>query len=339
MSWLGSGERRLQDCLARNMPYDAFVRQLLTSTGSNFRNGAVNYFRAMPHKDPQTIAEGTALVFMGTRIACARCHSHPLENWGLDDDLDMAAFFAQVTYKSTKEWKEEIVFLNPKQDLRHPITKEIVKPRLPGGKPLELPPEEDIRVRFAQWLTSPENPWFAKNAVNRVWSWLFGRGIVHEPDDLRPTNPPGNPELLDYLAKELVGQKYDLKHIFRLITNSKTYQLSSKPNQWNAKDIAHFSHYPLKRLGAEQFLDALCQVTANSETFSSIVPAPTITLPAGWPPQRPIAQAGGPGKGIARQTGGRRENRNREVGRTLIPASWPAVALKGAWSSARAKPA
>ncbi|MGA2866160.1 MAG: DUF1553 domain-containing protein [Verrucomicrobiota bacterium] len=274
--------RWLRQSLAHNQPYDAFVRELLTATGSNFRNGPVNYLRALPQKDPQTIAEGTALVFMGTRLACARCHSHPLENWGLAEDLDLAAFFAQVSYKATKEWKEEIVFLNPKQVLRHPITKEAVKPRLAGGQPLELPPEEDARMKLAQWLTAPENPWFARNAVNRVWFWLFGRGIVQEPDDLRPTNPPENPELLDYLAQELVGQKYDLKHIYRLITNSKTYQLSSKSNQWNAKDIAHFSHYPIKRLGAEQFLDALCQVTATSETFSSIVPAPAITLPPGY---------------------------------------------------------
>ncbi|MGO8930020.1 MAG: DUF1553 domain-containing protein [Limisphaerales bacterium] len=274
--------RWLRQSLAQNKPYDAFVRELITSTGSNFRNGAVNYFRALPQKDPQTIAEGTALVFMGTRLACARCHGHPLENWGLDDNLDLAAFFAQVSYKSTKEWKEEIVFLNPKQVLPHPLTKQVVKPRLPGGKPLELPPEEDPRVKLADWLTSPENPWFARNAVNRVWFWLLGRGIVDEPDDLRPTNPPENPELLDYLAQELIGHKYDLNHIYRLIANSRTYQLSSKPNQWNAKDNVHFSHYAVKRLGAEQFLDALCQVTATSETFSSIVPAPNVTLPPGY---------------------------------------------------------
>jgi len=268
--------------LSQNVPYNVFVHELLTATGSNFRNGPVNYFRALPQRDAQTIAEGTALVFMGMRLACARCHDHPIENWTLNDNLDMAAFFAQVSYKNTKEWKEEVVYLNPKQTLRHPITREIVKPRLPGQQPLDLPREEDPRVKLAEWLTSPENPWFARNAVNRVWFWLFGRGIVHEPDDLRPTNPPENPDLLDFLAKELLAQKFDLKHIFRLITKSKTYQLSSKPNRWNARDIAHFSHYPLKRLSAEQLMDAISQVTETTDPFTSIVPAPNTTMPPGF---------------------------------------------------------
>jgi len=274
--------RWLRESLAQNKPYDQFARELLTSSGSNFRRGAVNFFRAVPQKDPQTIAEGVALVFMGARVGCARCHGHPEESWGLEDDLGLAAFFAQMAYKETKEWKEEIVYVNPKQVLYHPVTREVVNPKFLGGEVVELDPQEDPRARFAQWLTSPENPWFARNVVNRIWFWLLGRGIVHEPDDLRPTNPPENPELLEYLEEELVGQNYDLKHVYRLILNSRTYQLSSKPNEWNQKDVAHFSRYQIKRLGAEQLLDAVSQVTETGETFSSIVPAPTITLPPGY---------------------------------------------------------
>jgi hypothetical protein len=139
----------------------------------------------------------------------------------------------------------------------------------------------DPRTTFADWLISPQNPWFAKNIVNRIWFWLLGRGIVHEADDWRSTNPPENPELLQYLEKELVGHKYDLKHVFRLVLNSTTYQLSAVPNQWNATDVMHFSHYQVKRLGAEQLLDALSQVTDTWESFSNAVAAPYVSMPAG----------------------------------------------------------
>jgi hypothetical protein len=272
----------LRDSIAHNKPYDQFVRELLLAGGSNFRSGAANYFRAVPSKDPQTIAETTALIFMGARIGCARCHGHPQENWSLADDLGLAAFFGKVAYKNTTEWKEEIVFINPKGSFRNPKTKEAVKPKLWGGEPLDLPPDEDPRGKFADWLTSPENPWFAKNIANRIWCWLMGRGIVHEPDDLRSTNPPSNPELLDYLVRELLDRKYDLKHVYRLVLNSKTYQLSSDPNQWNQNDAVHFSHYQTRRLMAEQLLDAISRVTENSERFSSRIPEPATRVPTGY---------------------------------------------------------
>jgi hypothetical protein len=150
-----------------------------------------------------------------------------------------------------------------------------------GGEPLDLPADDDPRAKFADWLVSPQNPWFAKNIVNRVWFWLLGRGIVHEPDDLRPTNPPQNPELLEHLEKELVAHKYDLKHVFRLILNSRTYQLSSKTNPSNERDAAAFSHYPVRRLGAEQLLDAICQATETSDTYASWIAVPPTILPAG----------------------------------------------------------
>jgi len=272
----------LRESIARNVPYDQFVREMLTATGSSFRVGPANYYRAVSNKDPQTLAESTALVFMGARIGCARCHGHPTENWSLDDNLGLAAFFAQVAYKPTSEWKEEIVYLNPKGVLRHPKTKLAVRPRFLGSAAAaEIAPGEDPRAALARWLTGPENPWFAKNIVNRVWFWLLGRGIVHEPDDLRPTNPPENPELLAYLEQELVGHAYDLRHIYRLILNSRTYQLSSHPNPASAGDLTHFSRYYPKRLGAEQLLDAIVKVTGVPDRFSSRIPEPYTNLPPG----------------------------------------------------------
>ena len=188
----------------------------------------------------------------------------------------------KVALKATQEWKEEIVYFNADGGIWHPRTKQLVKPKVLGGEPLELGPEEDPRVKFAEWLTSPQNPWFAQNAVNRVWTWLLGRGIVQPADDFRSTNPPENSELLEYLSQELIGHQFDLRHIYRLILNSRTYQLSSTHLPLNEKDTAHFSHYGLKRLGAEQLLDAIDQVTGSSEPFSSWIPVPALRLPTGY---------------------------------------------------------
>jgi hypothetical protein len=273
--------RWVHESIANNKPYDQFARELLTANGSNFRNAPVNFYRANASKDPRTLGETTALVFMGARMGCARCHGHPTETWSPDDDLGLGAFFSKVNFKSTLEWKEEIVYPDPKATLRDPRTRDLVPPRFPGGGAPTVAKEEDARAKFADWLTSPQNPWFARNIANRIWFWLLGRGIVHEPDDLRATNPPENPELLAWLEKELVDHHYDLKHLYRLILNSRTYQLSSVPNRWNVKDAAHFSHYPARRLSAEQLLDAISAVTETSEKFRSIIPEPYTNWPAG----------------------------------------------------------
>jgi hypothetical protein len=267
--------------IAQNKPYDQFAQELLTANGSNFRNAAVNFYRANASKDARSLGETTALVFMGARVGCARCHGHPTENWSLEDDLGFGAFFSKVNFKSTLEWKEEIVFPDPKGVLRDPKTRLPVQPKILGGGVVPVAADEDPRAKFAAWLTSPQNPWFARNIVNRIWYWLMGRGIVNEPDDLRVTNPPENPELLAYLESELVSHHYDLRHIYRLILNSRTYQLSSVPNRWNVWDVAHFSHYPVKRLSAEQLLDAISAVTETSEKFRSIIPEPFSNWPVG----------------------------------------------------------
>ncbi|MCH5374732.1 MAG: DUF1553 domain-containing protein, partial [Planctomycetes bacterium] len=195
----------------------------------------------------------------------------------------MGAFFAQVRLKLTDEWKEQIVYRDPDQVLRHPRTGRPVVPRPLGGQPIQLAADEDPRVEFARWLTAPDNPWFARNIVNRIWYWLMGRGIVHEPDDMRSTNPPENPALLDYLARELVDHDYDMRHIYRLILNSRTYQSSSAPHPLSRNGGKHFAHYPARRLTAEQILDALAQVTEADRgdlgSFGRPTLAPITSIP------------------------------------------------------------
>jgi hypothetical protein len=193
------------------------------------------------------------------------------EKWPKERLAGMAAFFAQIGYKATGEWKEEIVFFDPGKPALPAV--------FPDGTAAQVPPDTDPREVFADWLIAPQNPWFARNIVNRVWYWLLGRGIVHEPDDLRADNPPQIPELLAYLERELVASHYDLKHVYRLILNSKTYQLSSIPRTKNAKALAHFAYYPLRRLEAEVLIDALCQVTGTTEKYSSAIPEPFTFIP------------------------------------------------------------
>jgi len=272
----------IRDSIVNNKPYDQFATELLTSSGSNFRMPAANYYRAFLQRTPQNLAEVTALIFMGARVGCARCHAHPDENWSLDDNVGLAAFFAQVRYKASREWKEEVVYVNPRQTMRHPRTNEVAQSKFLDGDVLEPETEKDLREAFAKWLTSPENPWFARAIVNRTWFWLLGRGIIHEPDDVRSTNPPSNPELLKYLENELVTHKYDLKHIYRLSLNSRTYQLAANTNQWNQDDTRHFSHYYVKRLGAETLLDAIGHITERWDTYRSTIPEPYVVLPAGF---------------------------------------------------------
>lgn len=250
-----------------NKPYDQFARELLTASGSNFRVGPVNFYRAMQNRTPEGIAQTVALTFMGTRT----------EPWPTNRLAGMAAFFTQIGYKSTGEWKEEIVFFDPTRD-----TNQLWKTAtFPDGKPARLTAGRDPRAVFADWLIDPQNPWFTRAIVNRVWAWLLGRGIIHEPDDIRPDNPPVNPELLAYLERELVAAQYDLKHLFRLILNSQTYQLSSLPKSDHPEAAVHFAHYPLRRLEAEVLIDALNQITGSTEKYSSAIPEPFTFIPEG----------------------------------------------------------
>src|ERR1017187_1200556 len=255
--------------IRENQPYDRFARELLTGSGSNFRDAPVNFYRAMQSKEPPAIAQTVALTFMGTRA----------ENWPPERLAAMAGFFSQIGYKETGEWKEEIVYFKPRPVGQALPPANFPPAAFPDGTPAPLAPGRDPRVVFADWLIAPQNPWFPRNAVNRVWSWLLGRGIIHEPDDIRPDNPPSNPELLAYLQQELVASHYNLKSIYRLILNSQTYQLSAIPRTTRAEAAANFAYYPLRRLDAEVLADAICETTGTTETYTSAIPEPFTFIP------------------------------------------------------------
>ncbi len=258
--------RWIRTSIAENQPYDQFVRELLTANGSNFRVGQVNFYRAVQSRTPEGIAQAVALTFMGTRA----------EKWPEDRLAGMAVFFSKISYKPTGEWKEEIVTFDPSKE-----TVETSEAIFPDGNAAQVAARQDPRKAFADWLIRPENPWFTRNIANRVWFWLLGRGIIHEPDDLRPDNPPVHPELLAYLEEELVAAKYDLQHLYRLILNSRTYQLPSRSVSDRPEAAELFASYPIRRLEAEVLIDAINQITGMSEQYTSAIPEPFTYIPQG----------------------------------------------------------
>jgi hypothetical protein len=256
--------------LAENVPYDRFARTLLTASGSNFYDPEVNFYRAVQSREPETLAKAVALTFMGARA----------EKWPKEKLEGLAGFFSQVGYKNTATWKEEIVFFDAFKTSALTSPRKSYTPVFPDGTAAAIPSDKDPREVFADWLIRADNPWFASNAANRVWYWLLGRGIVQEPDDVRPDNPPSNPELLAYLSQQLVDSRYDLKQLMRLILNSKTYQLSPIPPAGKSADAeALFACYPIHRLDAEVLIDALCQITGTNEEYSSLTPEPFTFIP------------------------------------------------------------
>jgi hypothetical protein len=263
----------LLNSLMENKPYDEFVRELLTSSGSNFRVPPVNFYRAVGPRTPYSIASCVALTFMGLRF----------ENLPEDIKTGMIKFFSKVSYKKTLEWKEEIVYFNLENS-------ETIETIFPDGTKVKIPPDKDPRIVFADWLISPENPYFSKNIVNRIWSWIFGRGIIHEPDDIRPDNPPCIPELLNYLEKELIKSNYNLKHIYRIIFNSRVYQQSFIPRDTNPESEKYFAYYLPRRLEAEVLLDIICKFSGSGIEYVSQIPEPYTFIP---PNQRNVLLADG----------------------------------------------
>jgi hypothetical protein len=257
----------LYEAIRNNQPCDQFARELLTASGSNVEFPPVNFYRAMQSRTPSGIAQTVALTFLGERT----------EHWPSNQLANLAVFFANVGYKSTAEWKEEIVFFNPSSTNAGALNGAPRRATLPDGSSTELSPDKDPRVVFADWIL--KNPQFARNIVNRAWSWLLGRGIVQEPDDFRQDNPANNPELLAYLQTEFVNSGYDFRKLYRLILNSKTYQRASIPPATNPEAQAEFAAYPLRRLDAEVLIDALDQITGSTEKYSSAIPEPYTFIP------------------------------------------------------------
>jgi hypothetical protein len=313
--------RWVRESIATNKPYDKFVREMLTSSGSNFRVGPVNFYRAIQDHTPENIAAAVALAFMGSRV----------ESWPKGELPGMAAFFSQIGYKPSGEWKEELVFWDPLhysalpgytvpgRDAPGPAApqpagtkpagkKSKTAPKIaapaapapqaapvlpatpaklvavfPDGTRIQLSSDRDPREVFADWLINAKNPWFARSIVNRVWAWLLGRGIIHEPDDIRKDNPPSNPAVLAYLEKELIASHYDLKHLYRLILQSNTYQFSSVPHVKGPQAEANFASYPLRRLDAEVLIDAINNITGASDLYTSAIPEPFTYIPQDKP--------------------------------------------------------
>jgi hypothetical protein len=272
--------RWVKTAIRDNVPYDRFVRELLTQNGSNFRVAPVNFYRAVQSRDPLALASTVALTFMGTRT----------DRWPKERLDGMSMFFSRIGYKPTGEWKEEIVYFDPDKAPAPSAAGVLRQPVFPDGTKATIAPGQDPREVFATWLISPGNAWFARTAANRIWYWLMGRGVIQDPDDIRPDNPPSNPELLDYLEKALVASRYDLKALQRLILNSATYQLSSMPQTATPEAEANFAHAIIRPLDAEVLVDAINQITGGGEEYQSAIPEPFTFVP---PEVRSIALGDG----------------------------------------------
>lgn len=293
----GAGEYAtwIREQIKQNVPYDLFARALVTAEGKNTNqkldinnlppqlqrqlerrrnaaqfierlnaqegNPAANYF--VVTRDPLDVTSATSQIFMGVRIECARCHNHPFEKWTQNDYYGLAAFFTGIRAQGNGNQAPVVVLMNDRAPgPRHPRTNEVVEPKTLDDGEAKIDNGDDKRDVLAQWMTSPKNPWFAKALVNRVWGYYFGKGIVDPVDDFRVTNPASNPELLDALAKDFADHQFDVKRIHRAILNSRTYQASSKPNQWNRQDTTNFARYYPKRMMAEQIYDSISQATS-----------------------------------------------------------------------------
>ncbi|MCB1230700.1 MAG: DUF1553 domain-containing protein [Verrucomicrobiae bacterium] len=256
----------LRTNLEANTPYDRIVGDIITASGEIGRNPAVGWYRAV--RDQKEEMQDIAQVFLGIRMQCAQCHHHPYEKWSQDDYYGFAAFLTTVGRKPGEQPDEEIVFhRRATAAMQNPNTQVTLKPTPLGAEPLELTPAEDPRQPLANWLTSADNPWFSRMLVNRYWKHFFGTGLVEPEDDMRVTNPPTHPELLNGLAVHFSESGFDLKELIRTLCNSRTYQLSAIPNEHNATDTQNFSRYYPKRLQAEVLLDSIDAVSGASEKF------------------------------------------------------------------------
>ncbi len=269
--------------LRENMPYDQLVRNVLTATGDAETHPPVAWYREVRTSTAQM--EDTAQLFLGMRLACAKCHHHPFERWSQQDYVGFEAFFTQAEMKSSKYNLQpnipDSVFVKAQAaKARNPRTGLDVPPTALGGEPLDLQSYDDARHHLVDWMVDPKNPYFSKALVNRYWKHFFGKGIVDPEDDLRVTNPPTNPELLDALAKHFVDYQFDMKNLVRTICKSNTYQLSSEPTEFNAKDKQNFSSFYPRRLSAEVLNDAVDAVSNATSDFGGIAQGTTaVQLP------------------------------------------------------------
>jgi mono/diheme cytochrome c family protein len=266
----------LRESFRANKRYDQFARELLTAEGSNHRYGPAVVYR--DRREPPELTTIFSQLFLGTRMECARCHHHPNEKWSQDDFYQFAAFFDPVKQKGAglsppiSAGTETFYFGGGRSAVKHPVTEQVMNPRPPDGPALTIDSKADPRGALADWLINPDNPFFARAAVNRVWANFFGHGIVEPVDDFRSSNPPSNEPLLNALAADFAKNGYDLKHLMRVIMSSRLYQLSSTPNEFNLKDTRNFSRSYRRRLPAEVLLDSVVDVTGVPEDFEGCPP-------------------------------------------------------------------
>lgn len=257
----------LTDKIARNVPLDQMVQDLLSASGGTFTSPATNYYQI--ERDTLKTAENVAQVFMGIRTQCAQCHNHPFDRWTMDDYYSFAAFFSQIGRKTGEDYREIVVFNSFGGEVNHPVGGRVMPPKFLGG-PLAETAGKDRRAVLAKWLTSTDNPYFATSVANRVWAHFFGRGIVEPVDDIRVSNPSSNPELFKTLGDKLVEYNYDFKRIVRDICNSQAYQRSTERNESNTTDEKNFAHGNVRRIPSELLLDCISQVTGVSDKFQGL---------------------------------------------------------------------
>ncbi|MFN3325447.1 MAG: DUF1549 and DUF1553 domain-containing protein [Bryobacteraceae bacterium] len=261
----------IRDSIASNKPYDRMVRELLTSRGSSYDEPAANYFRTT--RDPKLTMEKTTQVFLGVRMVCAQCHDHPFERWTQNQYFQMAAFFSAVGLRPGYEVGEEIIYdQRVDYEMKHPKDSRVVKPEflIASNAPVTIPSDQRRRDALADWLVSKENPFFAKAIANRIWSYFFGQGIIDPVDDIRASNPPVNPALLDALTKDFIDHNFDPQHLMRVIANSRAYQTGITTNEWNEMDANNFSHAIPRRMSAEQLMDAVAQAAGARPKFPDV---------------------------------------------------------------------
>jgi hypothetical protein len=266
----------IRSAIAQDKPYDEFARNILTASGDERINPATVWYKEL--QEPNQFVDDLAQVFLGQRLACAQCHHHPYEKWSQDDYWGLAAFFGRVGRKNVpvlggsqnQQYQMQVVFNRTAGGVPNKRTGQPAVMKTLDGDPVQAGTEEDPRDKLVAWMTDAKNPFFAKAVANRYWAHFFGRGIVDPLDDMRVTNPPSNPELLDALAKDLVDSKYSLKHLIGTICKSRTYQLSSTPNEFNMHDKQNYARYYPRRLSAEVLFDAVCQVTNSPTPFGGL---------------------------------------------------------------------
>ena len=255
----------IRQSLQANRPYDEFVREILTATGEIRHNPPVAWYRNVGGEKERM--QDMAQVFLGVRLQCAQCHHHPYEKWSQDDYYGLAAFFTTLEHKRPRPGQDILVHQSKPAKSKNPTSEQDLGPKLPGAEPLEYSPEEDPRHALADWVVDPANPYFARMIANRYWKHFFGRGLVDPEDDMRVTNPATHPSLLAALEAHVVESRFDLKALVRLICNSRTYQLSSVPNEHNHEDRQNYARFYPRRMQAEVLADAINQLTNGTDSF------------------------------------------------------------------------